>query len=85
MISKLRAEHVEHIPDELEEGVLYVSLAYNLAIHLCCCGCGEQSVTPICDGEWTYDEDTVTLHPSVGNRFACKSHYWVRNGLVLWA
>jgi|GEM_PF-1510907 hypothetical protein len=35
------------IPEKLEYGVFYKSSKYNTAIHLCACGCGNQTVTPI--------------------------------------
>ncbi len=43
---------MELAPKELIPGVLYVSLKYKLALHLCCCGCGEKVVTPLSPAEW---------------------------------
>lgn len=79
---------VEFIPSELEEGVLYISMKYKTATHLCACGCGSRVITPLSLGEWeiTFNGDTVSLSPSIGNfRFACKSHYFIRNSKVEWA
>lgn len=81
----LRHEFVDYIPDELDEGILYVSILFKTALHLCACGCGETVVTPIGPAEWslTYDGEAVSLDPSVGNwSFACRSHYWVDKGRV---
>jgi hypothetical protein len=39
-------------------------------------------VRPIRPTGWrlTYDGDTVSLHPSVGNwSYPCRSHYWIRS------
>lgn len=83
----LTSEFVEWIPEKLEEGILYVSLKYEVAIHLCACGCGEQTVTPFGRGGWTFTmaEGRVTLHPSIGNQqFACRSHYWIEKDAVRW-
>ena len=65
-----RLEHrfVEHIPEHLEPGVLYVSMKYATAAHSCCCGCGEEVVTPFTPTDWQmiFDGETVSLRPSVG-------------------
>jgi len=37
----LKPEFVEYIPNMLEIGVLYISIPYQTASHLCACGCGE--------------------------------------------
>ena len=79
-------EFVDVVPSAREEGKLYVSIKYRTAIHNCFCGCGMKVVTPIRPTGWrlTYDGDTVSLHPSVGNwSFACQSHYWIRNNRVI--
>ena len=87
-ITNLRHELVENAPEPLEPGVLYVSLRHNTALHLCCCGCGEEVVTPISPSDWqlVYNGVGVALYPSVGNwQFPCRSHYWVRYGRVEWS
>jgi hypothetical protein len=84
----LQHKFVEIIPDELEEGVLYISLQYCTAIHKCACGCGKEAVTPISPKDWriTFDGKTVTLNPSIGNwNFECKSHYLIINSQVRFA
>jgi hypothetical protein len=84
----MRHEFVEHIPEGLEDGVLYVSIPYDLAVHRCCCGCGNEVVTPFSPAEWSliYDGRSVSLSPSIGNwGFPCKSHYFIRQGDIVWA
>jgi Family of unknown function (DUF6527) len=79
---------VELIPDMLEEGILYISVRYKSACHLCVCGCGTKVVTPLSPTGWqmTYDGRTVSLHPSIGNwNLACQSHYWITHNQVRWA
>lgn len=80
--------YVEVIPDQLEEGVLYICERYGTAIHKCCCGCGEEVVTPLSPVDWAVrrEGETVTLSPSIGNwNFACRSHYLISNNRVIWA
>jgi hypothetical protein len=84
----LTPEFVNFIPDDLSDGVLYISEQYRTASHKCCCGCGEEVVTPLTPADWSLrkDEDSVSLHPSIGNwSFACRSHYWIRQNNVVWA
>jgi hypothetical protein len=84
----LTPEFVEEMPSPLEEGKLYVSIRYRTAAHLCACGCGNKVVTPIKPPKWhlTYDGETVSLFPSVGNhQFECRSHYVIKKNQVRWA
>ena len=43
---RLRHEFVDHIPEQLDDGVLYVSIRFGTVVHRCACGCGEEVVTP---------------------------------------
>ena len=36
---QLSPQFVEFIPEILEEGILYISEKFELAIHRCACGC----------------------------------------------
>lgn len=82
----LEHRFVESFPEALEPGVLYVSLEYGSVAHSCCCGCGEEVVTPLTPTDWniTYDGETITLHPSVGSwTLPCRSHYVIRRNRVI--
>lgn len=84
----LAHEFVQYIPDTLSEGVLYVSVPFDTLVHKCCCGCGNEVVTPLDPNDWqmTYDGKSISLHPSIGNwAFECQSHYWIRRSQVVWA
>lgn len=83
----LRYEFVEHIPSDLKDGTIYVSMAYATAVHKCCCGCGNEVVTPFSPTDWKliFDGESISLHPSIGNwSFDCKSHYFIRRNRVIW-
>lgn len=85
---KLNHKFVEFIPDALDDGVLYVSLTHGTAVHRCCCGCGREVVTPLTPTDWklTFDGETVSLYPSIGNwNFPCRSHYWITQNRIEWA
>ena len=84
----LRHEFVEYLPEEIKEGILYISIPFGTMIHKCGCGCGEEVVTPLGPAEWkfTYNGKTISVHPSVGNwSLPCRSHYWIDRSLVRWA
>jgi hypothetical protein len=83
---RLRHQFVQYIPAPLEPGVLYISMEYATAAHSCCCGCGEEVVTPFTPTDWqmTFDGETVSLWPSVGSwSLPCRSHYIIHKGRVL--
>jgi len=84
----MQHEFVKLIPRKLKEGVLYISIDYKTATHQCACGCGSKVVTSITPTGWTlsYNGDNVSLSPSIGSwNLPCKSHYWIKNGQVVWA
>jgi hypothetical protein len=86
--ARLTHEFVEHIPQELREGTVYVCIRFATVAHKCCCGCGLEVVTPLSPTDWqlTFDGETISLAPSIGNwGFACRSHYWIRANRVKWA
>lgn len=85
--SSLSYEFVEYVPDTLEEGKIYISVAFATAAHKCCCGCGHEVITPLSPTDWklTYDGVSVSLRPSIGNwSFPCQSHYWITRNKVEW-
>ncbi len=82
---KLEHRFVHFVPERLEPGVLYISLEFCTASHSCCCGCGEEVVTPLSPAQWrmTFDGESVSLWPSVGSwTLRCRSHYVVERGNV---
>jgi hypothetical protein len=87
MLRHARLEHyfVQYIPEKLEPGIIYISMEFATAAHACCCGCGEQVITPFTPTDWklTFDGETVSLWPSIGNwNFKCRSHYIIRRSRV---
>lgn len=84
----LKHAFVEFIPNHLKERTIYISVTFGTVVHKCCCGCGNEVITPLSSTDWelTFDGESISLYPSVGNwSFACKSHYWIRNNRVEWA
>lgn len=82
---EIKPVFVEFIPEIMEQDILYISEKYKCANHLCLCGCGEQTITPLHDKGWKLirDGDKVSLTPSIGNFcFPCKSHYIITNNIT---
>jgi len=85
---RIRPEFVESAPNQLSDGVIYISDRFRTALHKCCCGCGREVVTPLNPAGWSYIRkgETVTFKPSIGNwSFPCKSHYFIIRNEVVWA
>lgn len=83
----MKFKFVDIIPNQLDEQVIYISLMYKTAVHLCVCGCNNEVVTPISPTDWSirFDGDSISLDPSIGNwNFECKSHYWINNNEIVW-
>lgn len=81
-------EFVEYIPELLEEGIIYIAPQFGAVMHLCCDGCGARVSTPLHPGQWTltFDGETISLSPSVGNwELPSKSHYIIRRNRIVWA
>ena len=85
MLNRITHRFVDAVPDHLDEGVVYICIPYETAVHLCCCGCHNEVVTPLHPLQWsvTFNGETISLSPSIGNwSFPCRSHYWIRTGEV---
>ena len=66
-VTSLYPEFVQFIPETLDEGVLYVSLEHRTVAHRCCCGCGNEVVTPLDPTQWRLIYDG---HVSLGRPLA---------------
>lgn len=87
-LNRINHEFVKLIPENIQDGKLYISLEYKCVVHNCCCGCKSEVVTPIDNNGWSFKEESgkITLNPSIGNfQLPCKSHYFINNNNVIWA
>jgi hypothetical protein len=88
MITNLKLDKVHYVPKQLEPGILYYSKEFEIAAHLCACGCGNKIVTPLGPTDWvlTLHKGKPSLYPSIGNwQIPCRSHYWVKDGIIRWS
>lgn len=84
---RIQLERVEYIPKVLDPGVLYYAEEFGAATHLCPCGCRHKVQTPVGPSDYSLrvGKGGPTLYPSIGNwQRPCQSHYWIRNGEVVW-
>lgn len=83
-------------PDDIDQGEIMVSTNEDglpfMVSFLCPCGCHEFIQLPVNNANprakgWDYSEEDgrATLSPSVHQRTACRSHYFIRAGTVQWA
>jgi hypothetical protein len=87
-VKRIMHRFVHAVPETLEEDVLYVSLDFATVAHRCFCGCGREVITPLSPTDWklSFDGESVSLYPSVGNwGLPCRSHYWIECDRVRWA
>ena len=81
-------QRVHFMPKLIEPGIVYLSEEFDIAIHLCACGCGSKIRTPLGPTEWSVKEinGKPSLSPSIGNwQQLCQSHYWIDGGEIKWA
>lgn len=82
----LQHKFVSSIPDQIDELTLYITVEYRTAIHKCVCGCGNEVITPFSPTDWelSFNGDSVSLSPSIGNwNFKCQSHYWIVKNKII--
>lgn len=87
-IERLAPRFVGDVPEGLKAGVLYVAAEHGVMMHLCACGCGSEIALPLSPIDWrlTFDGETISVSPSVGNwSLPCRSHYIIDRSHVQWA
>jgi len=85
VLKPLFVETIPHLP-EMEQGTLYVSMRFATLSHFCPCGCSrlvDVTLDPA-TRSLTYDGEYVTLRPSIGVKFPCRSHYAIIRNAIMW-
>jgi hypothetical protein len=87
-VTRFALRRVHYMPKVLEAGILYVAEEFDVAGHLCACGCQNKVITPLGPTDWTFTDAPrgPSLSPSIGNwQLSCRSHYWIDGGGVRWS
>ena len=88
-----RIDDDDQLPKRLSTYTVYIiGISGNewLAKMICPCGCGKTLFLNLLQDEfpnwkWRIGADsTVTLSPSVWRQAGCKSHFFLRDGLIQW-
>ncbi len=92
-------DHGDEIPENMEEGVLYIVESWEMARFKCPCGCGNDIILPIMipwGWDYTRIDDKVTLSPAIKpptketinpnnpDKKYCNSHYQIVNNEIIW-
>lgn len=90
----LKTVHAEELPDRLDPKAVYVLGEGNhrwFVTMICPCGCGatlQMSLLPDARPRWRLiehsDDGTISLQPSVWRQVGCRSHFFLRRGLIQW-
>ncbi len=91
---KYRSEKVEELPDALLSNTIYIvgeeRHIWFVAMK-CPCGCEEtlyMNTQKESSPSWSLTEGsnkkTISLYPSVWRKVGCKSHFFLRNGSIIW-
>ena len=88
-IKKIPIEYkkLDFIPNDkdLKQNTIYISHRFQVAVHLCLCGCKNKSVTPLNRTGWVIAErvNKITFTPSIlNNNCPKKYHYVIRNSIA---
>jgi hypothetical protein len=88
-----QAVYVEDVPKDAKPNSIYLVGEGShiwFSVFLCPCGCGDLvqlSLLPDDSPRWqvaSNADGSVTLSPSVWRTKGCKSHFFVRRGLIVW-
>src|SRR5437016_3527464 len=90
---KIKAVFTEEVPDDPEEGRLYVvgqdGEHWSVAVR-CPCGCNavlQMSLHREGRPRWEltrHEDGSVSLYPSIYRRVGCHSHFFLRRGRIEW-
>jgi hypothetical protein len=89
---RYRFQFVNEVPDIPKKNILYFigeEGCYWQFVMLCPCGCSSLLHLNLMDEYnpyWNYEihDDLITITPSIDRIVGCKSHFFVREGNIVW-
>jgi hypothetical protein len=90
--TQYKFQFVTEIPDIAKKNILYFignEGYYWQFVMLCPCGCNSllhMNLMDDYDPYWSYQihDDLITVTPSIDRVVGCKSHFFVREGRIVW-
>lgn len=92
--SKYKLKNVKEEPFKMKKNVIYIegnklNNDYWYAHLICPCGCDENITLNLIDDTspcWkvTARNNKVSIYPSIWRTVNCKSHFWIKNGSIIW-
>jgi len=87
-----KSSRVEDFPDAMKRFTLYLAnggAAPRAAALICPCGCGDTIQLNLLTGvrpcwQVEHTKGLVSLNPSIQRKNGCRSHFWLRNGEIIW-
>lgn len=88
---RLKMRKSGDIPERLKNRIIYLigdELPWLLVIR-CPCSCGDEIRLNLLQEEspnWRYKitNKSIDVHPSIRRVRGCKSHFWIKNGRIIW-
>ncbi|MFK7107986.1 DUF6527 family protein [Flavobacterium oreochromis] len=86
-------EFVDDVPDNPKDKVLYLigedGYFWQFVV-VCPCGCKSLLYMNLMDDEapfWKYDinDGLISITPSIDRKVGCKSHFFIKKGIIIWA
>lgn len=87
-------ENVEDVPTSISDNTIFIIQDGNepeLLAFKCPCGCNENILLNLLKDakpQWRFrinKNDMIDINPSIWRKIGCKSHFFVKNGMVEWA
>lgn len=94
-IKRYEVELVDEFPENIKPGIIYYARESHFIKFKCPCGCGYENTIMLTMGdkfsranlEWgsTFQDNKISLYPSIAQASKCRSHYFIKGNKVRWA
>ncbi len=86
-----KVKFVDDLPETCKEDIIYIigSEFKWIIVFLCPCGCKNVIYLNLLKEEapnwnYTFNKNKLTISPSIRRTKGCKSHFWIKNGKIVW-
>jgi len=90
---KYHYRNIDDIPTTDKENIIYVvqeGAEPETLVFICPCGCQDLVYLNLLRDAypcWTFkiERRKISIFPSILRKKGCRSHYWIKKGIVIWA